>query len=107
LVDRPVLFQPGGKHRSKPAVDLRAEDAGDLVWLRVEHQGLQRLADSGAILFTIRIHRTALARVAENAAATRALLSSIRTMDPQMQIYKSLPMIRDATEAYLRRYGAR
>jgi len=102
LVDAVALFQPAGKLRSEPDEGLDARNAGERVWLRVERQTMQRLRDSGAVLFTIRVHRTPLSRLAEDPAASQALLESIETMQPAMRLYKSLDVVRDAVEGFLR-----
>ncbi len=103
LMDDPTLFQPGGKlaREANPALD--GSNAGQQVWLRVEHQTLQRLPETGAILFTIRIHRTRLDAVTRESGAARSLLGAIETMHPAMQRYKSLAAVRGATLEFLRR----
>ena len=102
LMDDPALFQPSGKMQTRERSDLDASNAGEKIWLRVEHQTLQRLPATGAILFGIRIHRTRLDAVAEMPDAARTLLASIDTMDADMQLYKSLALVRGAATAYLR-----
>jgi hypothetical protein len=101
LMDDPALFQPSGKYRTSPRHDIDTANAGERVWLRVERQTLQRLPESGAILFGIRIHRARLDAVAREAEGARALLDAIATMHPAMQRYKSLLPIRDAVVAHL------
>ena len=102
LMDDPTLFQPGGKNIGEASADLDVSNAGEKVWLRVEHQTLQRLPETGAILFGIRIHRTRLDAVARQPDVARSLIRSIETMHPAMQLYKSLEMVRGAAIAYLR-----
>jgi hypothetical protein len=102
LMDDPALFQPGGKMQTRERSDLDASNAGQKIWLRVEHQTLQRLPTTGAILFGIRIHRTRLDAVAETPDAARTLLAAIDTMHADMQLYKSLALVRGAATAYLR-----
>jgi hypothetical protein len=101
LMDDPTLFQPVGKLRKNVSSDLDASNAGEKVWLRVEHQTLQRLPKTGAILFGIRVHRTRLDAIAKEREAASALMRAIETMDPEMQLYKSLGVVRSATNAYL------
>ena len=102
LMDDPALFQPSGKMQTRERSDLDASNAGEKIWLRVEHQTLQRLPATGAILFGIRIHRTRLDAVAEMPDAARTLLAAIDTMHADMQLYKSLALVRGAATAYLR-----
>jgi hypothetical protein len=101
LMDDPALFQPTGKGLKDPMEGLDAQNAGEKVWLRVEHQTLQQLPDSGAILFGIRIHRARLDAVARDAEAARGLLAAVDTMSPAMQLYKSLARVRQPAVDYL------
>jgi hypothetical protein len=101
LLDDPTLFQPGGKLTQKPREGLQAKNAGENVWLRVEHQTLQRLPRSGAVLFGIRVHRARLDAVARESAEAERLLAAIETMAPAMQLYKSLGRVRAAAVGYL------
>ncbi len=102
LMDDPTLFQPTRKTQRGASASLDASNAGTKVWLRVEHQTLQRLPESGAILFTIRIHRTRLDAVARDAEAARSLVASMQSMHPAMRRYKSLERVRGAVVEYLR-----
>jgi len=103
LMDDPALFQPEGKLRDDVRSDLDASNAGEKIWLRVEHQTLQRLPETGAVLFGIRIHRTRLDRVAREPTVARLLIEAIDTMPAEMQLYKSLGVVRSATNEYLER----
>lgn len=103
LMDDPTLFQPAGKMQTQPSPDLDASNAGEKIWLRVEHQTLQRLPESGAILFTIRIHRTRLDALAAAPDVAGRLVAAIETMHPEMQRYKSLAMVKEAAAEYLAR----
>jgi hypothetical protein len=101
LMDDPTLFQPTGRHPDDRRADLDARNAGECVWLRAEHQTLQRLPQTGAILFGIRVHRTRLDTAARDTETARALLAAIGTMAPAMQRYKSLSLVREAAVGYL------
>lgn len=101
LMDDPALYQPGGKMQSRKNANINLGNAGDQIWLRVEHQTLQRLPESNAILFGIRIHRTKLRDVASDEGAGRRLIEAIETMNPAMQQYKSLEAVRDVVIEYL------
>lgn len=103
LMDDPSLFQPTGRLHKQPSPDLNLDNAGEKVWLRVEHQTLQRLSVSGAILFGIRVHRTRLDAVARDPEVAKTLLQAIETMHPAMQHYKSLESVRGVAVEYLGR----
>lgn len=102
LMDDARLFQPDGSLRSEPDPALGAQSAALRVWLRIEHQTLQRLPGSGAILFGIRIHRTRLDDVGRDATAARTLLEAVETMPAPTQRYKSLGAVREAVVSHLR-----
>ena len=101
VVDDPRLFQPGGTDRGTADPRITAENAGATTWLRREHQTLSALPRTGVVLFTIRIFQDALGEVARDAELARRLLGAVRTMDPALQHYKSMPVLRDAVVAYL------
>jgi hypothetical protein len=103
LMDDPTLFQPTGKLRTDPSAEVTPDNAGEKVWLRVEHQTVQYLPQTGAILFGIRIHRTRLDAVARNREVAASLIQAIATMKPEMQLYKSLETVRAAAVEYLAR----
>lgn len=101
LLDDPTLFQPAGSGVREPNRAVTAENAGDRLWLRVERQTLRRVPVSDAILFTIRVHQSPLRALAEDGAQARSLAGAMRSMPPELQVYKSLPAVRDAALAYL------
>jgi hypothetical protein len=101
LLDDPALFQPVALRGGAPRSAIGPHEAGDAVWLRIERQTLQRLAATGAILFTIRIHRAPLRVLARDPAAAAALAAAVRSMDAAMLHYKALSRVRDAALAYL------
>lgn len=101
LVDDPKLFQPGGTDRGAADPTITASNAGDTTWLRREHQTLRALPRTGVVLFTIRIFQDPLRTVGRDPELARRLLGAVRTMDPALQHYKSMPVLRDAVVAYL------
>lgn len=56
----------------------------------------------GRDFFGLRVHRTRLDAVAKEREVASALVRATETMDPEMQLYKSLGVVRSATTAYLR-----
>lgn len=103
LIDDPALFQPAGHGRTAPNPAIDADNAGDKVWLRVECQTLRRLPQTGAVVFTIRIHRWPLKALAARPAAAADLKRAIETMPADMQRYKSMPALGGAVLGYLAR----
>ena len=103
LLDDPALFQPSGHGRIEADASITPENAGERLWLRVERQTLRRLPASGAILFTIRVHRWPLARLAERPDAAGRLKAAIETLPPALARYKSIPAFGEAVAAWLAR----
>lgn len=65
----------------------------DPLWLRVERQTLTRLPETGAICFTIRVHRYALDEVLADSTNAEAFRSAIGTLSPDELAYKSLSAV--------------
>jgi len=103
MTDDPTLFQPGGKWRTDGAVHITADNAGDALFVRVERQTLTRLPESGAVLFTIRVHVYPLARIAARPEIAQRLAEAVRALPPETLHYKSLLRFRDALLDYLGR----
>jgi hypothetical protein len=103
LLDTDELFLPGGHGCTEANPDITAENAGDKVWLRVERQTLRRLPQSGAVLFTIRVHRWPLRRLTAFPQAAATLKAMLETVPTALQRYKSLPVLGAAVLGYLAR----
>ena len=101
LLDSPALYQPKGHGRMQEDAAITPENAGEKVWLRVERQTLTRLPETGAIVFTIRIHRWPLARLARLPEAVAKMRQSLETMPEATQRYKSMPVFGRAVRAWL------
>jgi len=101
VMDDAALFQTGGKHRTERDPTITAANAGARLHLRVERQTLSRLPRSGSVLFTIRVHSYALARIAALPGAPARLAAAVRALPAELAAYKSLPAFRDALLAYL------
>jgi hypothetical protein len=101
LLDDPELFQPVRKLRDETNEEITPTNAGTQVWLRREHQTLQRLPSCGAALFTLRVMRAPLGEVASDIDSAVRLAAGIRAMPNDLQHYKSLPAIREAVLGYL------
>lgn len=106
LLDDPALYQPGGHGRKREDPEITSENAGEKIWLRVERQTLSRLPETAAVLFTIRIHRWPLKRLARLPEAAARLKASLETMPPALQHYKSVPVFGRAVSGYLARIAA-
>ena len=103
VLDDPALFQPGGHGRTVLDTGITPDNAGERLWLRMERQTLRRLPASGDILFTIRVYVQPLSELAERPARAAQLAAALRSMDPALAGYKSIPPFRDAALAWLDR----
>jgi hypothetical protein len=101
IMDDPALFQLGGKFRRAHNPAITTANAGQTLYVRVERQTLSRLAESGAVLFTIRVHVYPLSRIAERADIAARLADAVRALPPETELYKSLPAFRPALLGYL------
>ena len=96
IVDSGALFQLGGKHRTVVDPSITPENAPVRLFLRTERQTFMRLPVSGAVLFTIRVHSTPVARILEQPGTAKDLAAALRALPESLAVYKSLPAFRDA-----------
>lgn len=101
LIDHPALFQPTGHGQLTHNPHITVDNAGDMVWLRMERQTLRRLPRSGDVLFTIRVHVRPLHTLATHPERAAALAAAIRAMPPAMHQYKSFLPFLEAALAWL------
>lgn len=101
VLDNPALFQPTGKWREQPNTVVTPDNAGQLLYLRVERQTLRRLPCSGAILFGIRVHSFPLARAIATEADAARLAEAVRALPEATVHYKSLRAYGPALLAWL------
>jgi dimethylamine monooxygenase subunit A len=92
LTDDPALFQPSETSRiavARPEVRCAA-DAGERLFVRVEHQTVRALPVTGAVLFTIRTAREPLGTAAAAPGRAAALLSLLESMPRDQLDYKGV-----------------
>jgi hypothetical protein len=87
--------------RNLPRLDAMVNERE--VWLRVEHQALVALPDSGGILFGIRVVNHSLAEVKADALATNRLIRALETMPEEMAVYKGIASARPQILQLLKR----
>ena len=80
---------------------VTAQNAGDLVHLRVELQGLWRLPRSNAIVFGIRCYLISLRELATVPKWARRVHRVLRDLHPALIDYKGLTRYRDAAVKWL------
>jgi hypothetical protein len=102
------LFHP---ETASPATRRFGEgDMAEGVFLRLERQTLRRLAESGDIVFTIRIHVDPLAALEREAEAPRlaaAIAEQIASLSEEQLAYKGLTAERERLLARFRRIAER
>ncbi len=101
IVDTPELFLAQSRSPKATHPILNVSNAGEQLWLRTERQTLRRLAQSQAILFTIRTYVCPLSFLEARPALAHSLAQAVQHMPPDMQRYKSILPIRDALLGYL------
>jgi len=83
---------------------VTAENAGKLVYLRIELQPLHRLPRSNAIVFPIRTYLLSLEDIATNPAWARRMHRVLRDLNQQLVDYKGFSRYRDAAVEWLSQY---
>ena len=80
----PEVYHEWGVERSM----ITAENAGEMVHLRVELQTLFRLPRSNGLLFSIRAYLASMEDLCSNPAWAKRLYSVMKTLNPQIGNYK-------------------
>jgi hypothetical protein len=96
----PETYPNWGPDRAK----VTAQNAGDLVHLRVELQGLWRLPRSNAIVFSIRCYLISIRELASVPKWARRVHRVLKNLHPALVDYKGLARYRDAVVAWLAPY---
>lgn len=101
LVDDEALYQPDVVTRTQFDDSIANE-----VFFRVERQTLRRLAQTDAIVFTIRTYVHSVADIVETVPEARELLlNSLQTVDPETVEYKNWRTIAPLLEEWLQTTG--
>ncbi len=91
-------------HWGRDRGTVTAQNAGDLVHLRVELQGLWRLPRSNAILFGIRCYLISVRELATIPKWARRVHRVLKGLHPALVEYKGLARYRDAVVEWLAPY---
>ena len=98
IVDDPTPFQP---MRVPGTAAITPENAGAHLWLRVERQTLRRLAETGAVVFTIRTHITRIDAAIGDAGMAAELAALLRDAPEGTLLYKHIAPFESALLAWL------
>jgi hypothetical protein len=105
VLNTDALYTPDpAPYRAKIA-DIRPEDAGTAVFVRMERQTLRRLPSTGGVLFTIRVWRHPLAALDQDPIRRKAFAAAWRTATTDYRAYKKLALFDPLVEAFLRARG--
>jgi dimethylamine monooxygenase subunit A len=105
LHDNPFLRQDGTERMSEePPNRITSVNAGEHLWLRVERQTLRKLKETGAILFTIRIHLRQLKHVVKFQGIPNRIARALSALPPEMQTYKQTDTFADSVQNYLNQF---
>jgi dimethylamine monooxygenase subunit A len=72
----------------KISADLRVEDVGEKIFVRIEHQTLSRLPISNYVLFTIHTYQNKLKNEMQDKERARALAAFVRAVPADLLEYK-------------------
>lgn len=101
IVDSPELFLEEDKLLTAFNDAVTPDNAGQMLWLRVERQTIRRLPISQGVLFTIRTHVYPLAQAIDTPQVAEKLSQAVCSLQPEMQVYKNLLPFREALLGYL------
>lgn len=104
IADDAARFQPVAREADAA---VTAANAGAALFLRIERQTLRRLAQSGAVLFTIRTEIAPLDQVIKTRDDAIDLAGALRDMSPAMLRYKHLTAVAPALLAWLEAWPAK
>ena len=88
-------------HACAPPVPERIEADGSPMWIRSERQTLRRLAETDAIVFTIRVQRAPLGVLLQRPDIAAKMLAATRSWDQDKRAYTSTGGALDALVDWL------
>ena len=88
------LFQPArSKSRIERSKTITEDNAGDRLFIRVERQTIRRLPETGAIVFTIRVHVNPLLSIKKDLPLLTDFNQALENLTADMKRYKSIDQI--------------
>ena len=88
------LFQPArSKSRIERSKTITEDNAGDRLFIRVERQTIRRLPETGAIVFTIRVHVNPLLSIKKDLSLLTDFNQALENLNTDMKRYKSIDQI--------------
>jgi dimethylamine monooxygenase subunit A len=105
VVNSDALFTPDAAQIRAQIPQISADEAGQILHLRVERQTLRRLPASGGALFTIRIWRAPLESLDEDPERLAAFARAWRGATAEFRNYKGFASYDMLMEGFLRARG--
>ena len=88
------LFQPArSKSRIERSKTVTEDNAGNRLFIRVERQTIRRLPETGAIVFTIRVHVNPLLSIKKDLSLLTDFNQALENLTADMKRYKSIDQI--------------
>ena len=88
------LFQPArSKSRIERSKTITEDNAGDRLFIRVERQTIRRLPQTGAIVFTIRVHVNPLLSIKKDLSLLTDFNQALENLTADMKRYNSIDQI--------------
>jgi hypothetical protein len=81
--------------------ELKVEEVGESIYVRIEHQTLTRLPQSNTILFTIHTYNSKVAEEVTDSARAQTMNSFLKTVPKELLEYKQMTPIFDLLIKYL------
>lgn len=106
VLNSDALHTPSAEPIRARIGEIRPEEAGRALHLRVERQTLRRLPQSGGALFTIRVWLAPLESLATDPARLAAFAQAWRKASPGLRAYKRFDLYDDLVGGFLSRSGA-
>jgi hypothetical protein len=98
------LFQPSREEPDPLAArEITTENAGDLLFVRVERQTLRRLPRTESVVFTIKVYVDPVSALDERPSMKRALADAVEALTPAELAYKDMTALRSPLLRHLRR----
>lgn len=99
--DDPHAANAAAMHAIIDTLRAHPEQAGELLWIRVERQTLSRLPESRAVAFSLHTYSDPLSSIQHDSESLRAMLALLRAYSPERLHYSEMDIIREPVIAWL------
>jgi dimethylamine monooxygenase subunit A len=99
--DDPHAANAAAMHGIRNSLCENPEQAGELLWIRVERQTLSRLPDSRAVAFSLHTYSDPLCSLRSDVESVRAMLALLRAYSDERWKYSEMDIVREPVIAWL------